>query len=225
MRRLDAVPTLWCPLRGQVPFEKVMSTMDTVERALQAGTTREQVWTCENSPGYSRGRNAEEGDVVGRGALKVDGGARFSHIGSYWYHGPGHLTVITLLDLRKRRKSVSDFSALVHQWVADSLQKLGADVAPRADKPGVWAGEKKVAAVVLRLSQWVSSYGVGINVDPDMDAVAKVRPCGRDACTVTSLRQLKAKATIADVDAALRTQFHETFGWTSDGPTTLEEII
>jgi lipoyl(octanoyl) transferase len=74
--------------------------------------------------------------------------------------------------------------------------------------------EDKIAAIGVRLRQWISFHGVALNVAPDLSHFSGITPCGvRDShLGVTSLADLGVTATMGDVDAALRRRFIEVFG-------------
>ena len=76
----------------------------------------------------------------------------------------------------------------------------------------VLAGEDKIAAIGVRLRHWVSFHGVALNVDPDLTHYAGIVPCGIREHGVTSLAKLGVKASMAQVDQALRQSFAEVFG-------------
>lgn len=207
--------TLWRVLPELTPYDAAMAEMLAVRQQIIDGAAREQVWVLQSPAGYSRGKQSDADDDRGTRGLKVDTAPR-QHLGGYWYHGPGVVGVVALLDFRRRLRSVPEIVAGVTDWVAHGVQLLGANAQPAQDTSGVWVGGKKVAAVALNLQSWVSAYGAGINVDPDPNAFAKIRPCRADPCEVTSLRQLGTVATFDEVAAALREAFHWGLGWTTD---------
>jgi lipoyl(octanoyl) transferase len=73
-------------------------------------------------------------------------------------------------------------------------------------------GEKKIAAIGVRVRHWVTYHGIALNVAPDLSRYAGIVPCGIKEYGVTSLGDLGVKATMAEVDAALCETFQRTFG-------------
>ena len=87
----------------------------------------------------------------------------------------------------------------------------------RIEKPGytgVWVGgSKKIAAIGLKISRWVTMHGVSINVDPDMRYFDNIVPCGitdKDK-SVGSLNQFNSDITLDSTASALKQSFLETF--------------
>ena len=72
--------------------------------------------------------------------------------------------------------------------------------------------ESKIAAIGVRVQKWVTSHGISLNVNPNLDHYAGIVPCGIREFGVTSLAALGVDATMDAVDAALRAAFAEVFG-------------
>ncbi len=71
--------------------------------------------------------------------------------------------------------------------------------------------EEKIAAIGVRVRRWVSYHGISVNVAPDLSYYDGIVPCGISEFGVTSLDALGIKASMADVDAALRRSFEDVF--------------
>jgi lipoyl(octanoyl) transferase len=71
--------------------------------------------------------------------------------------------------------------------------------------------EEKIGAIGVRVRHWVTYHGLALNVDPNLGNYAGIVPCGISGHGVTSMAALGAKATMADVDAALRDTFDDVF--------------
>jgi len=137
-----------------------------------------------------------------------------------------------MLDLSRRRRDVRAFVFALEHWLIAALRDLGVDGERRAERVGVWVArpdkprsalgepaEDKIAALGLRLSQWVSFHGIALNVAPDLTHFAGIAPCGQRAAHlgVTSLKDLGKTTDMRAVDAALRRGFEEIFGATAEG--------
>src|SRR5258707_1061714 len=90
----------------------------------------------------------------------------------------------------------------------------------REGRIGVWVArggredrkfDDKIGAIGVRVRHWVTYHGLALNVDPDLANYAGIVPCGIFGHGVTSLAALRVKATMADVDAALRDTFDDVF--------------
>ena len=96
----------------------------------------------------------------------------------------------------------------------------------REDRIGVWVRrpdigegyEDKIAAIGIRVKQWVTLHGMALNVDPDLSHFSGIVPCGVNERKygVTSLAGLGIPVSLADVDLILRREFEVLFGTTAD---------
>ncbi len=220
-------PVEWRIEEGLVPYERALADMAARVAAIQSGEARERVWLIEHPPVYTAGTSAKDKDLLD---------ARFPVIrtgrgGQFTYHGPGQRIVYLMLDLTRRRRDARAYVCALEAWLIAALGDLGVEGFTRDGRVGVWVArpekprspsgdpaEDKIAALGLRLSRWVSSHGVALNVAPDLTHFSGITPCGISASHlgVTSLDALGAPAEMRVVDAALRHRFEEIFGKTAD---------
>jgi lipoyl(octanoyl) transferase len=129
-----------------------------------------------------------------------------------------------MLDLKRRGPDVRRFVASLEEWIIRALAAFNVAAERREDRVGVWvrradkgAGrEDKIAAIGIRLKQWVSLHGVALNVEPELAHFSGIVPCGINEphYGVTSLVDLGLPVTMADVDIELRSAFENVFGQT-----------
>ena len=112
--------------------------------------------------------------------------------------------------------------ATLEEWIIRTLASFGVQGERREDRVGVWVRrpdkgdgfEDKIAAIGIRVKRWVSLHGIALNVAPDLAHYSGILACGVSDARygVTSLRDLGVKASMAEVDAALRREFEPLFG-------------
>jgi lipoyl(octanoyl) transferase len=132
--------------------------------------------------------------------------------GDVTYHGPGQIVGYPILDLRPDRCDV-------HRYVRDLeevLIRTAGDFGIRADRikglTGVWAEGRKLAAIGVRISRWITSHGFAFNVATDLSFFDLIVPCGIEGRGVASLRQLGCRADAATVARSVEAHFCEVFG-------------
>jgi lipoyl(octanoyl) transferase len=204
-----------------VPYEVACQFMAERVAAIVAGTAPELVWLLEHPPLYTAGTSARPEDLVAPARLPV---YRTGRGGQYTYHGPGQRVAYAMLDVKRRFGDVRAYVAALEDWVIDTLACLGVPGERSPGRVGVWvsraaekgAGEavprEKIAAIGVRLSRWVSSHGVALNVAPDLAHFAGIVPCGIRDAGVTSLAALGRNASLGEVDRALLASFERRFG-------------
>jgi lipoyl(octanoyl) transferase len=208
----------WRISDAPVPYLEAVAAMEARVADIAAQKAPELVWLLEHPPLYTSGTSGKPTDLLdpqfpifatGRG-------------GQLTYHGPGQRVAYVMLDLRRRRPDVRAYVAELEQWIIRTLAAFNVRGERREDRVGVWVSrpdkgpgfEDKIAAIGVRLRRWVSFHGIAINVEPDLTHFDAIVPCGvtDPRYGVTSLVDLGHPVTTADVDIALRHEFHAVFG-------------
>jgi lipoyl(octanoyl) transferase len=125
-----------------------------------------------------------------------------------------------MLDLDKRGRDIRAFIGRLEMWLIKALAEFNVTGEIRPDRVGIWVRrssrgdqvEDKIAAIGLRVSRWVSTHGIALNVDPDLSKYDGIVPCGIREHGVTSLADLGLPVSMYDVDVALRKSFQQVFG-------------
>ena len=202
----------WQVADALVPYEAAIAAMEARVAAIHAGTESELVWLVEHPPLYTAGTSASEADLIEPGRLPV---FKTGRGGQYTYHGPGQRVAYVMLDLTKRGRDVGCHVWRLEQWMIRVLARFGVRGERREGRVGVWVDrglhDDKIGAIGVRVRHWVTYHGLALNVDPDLANYAGIVPCGISGHGITSMAALGVKATMADVDAALRETFDEVF--------------
>jgi lipoyl(octanoyl) transferase len=216
-------PVEWRVSAGYVDYETAVREMEARVARIAAGEAAEAVWLLEHPPIYTAGTSAKDADLLDP-RFPVH---RTGRGGQFTYHGPGQRVAYVMLDLTRRRRDARAYVCGLESWLISTLSDFGVIGERREARVGVWVkrpekargptddlAEDKIAAIGVRLRQWISFHGVALNVAPDLSHFSGITPCGvRDShLGVTSLADLGVTATMGDVDAALRRRFIEVFG-------------
>jgi lipoyl(octanoyl) transferase len=148
---------------------------------------------------YTAGRRTEILDrpVDDTPVIDVDRGGKIT------WHGPGQLVGYPIVKL----KNSTDVVGFVRE-LETALISVCADFGVKADRycerSGVWVrdgkGDRKIAAIGLRVAKGVTMHGFALNVNPDLSAFEKIVPCGISGAKVTSLSaELGSEITINEV--------------------------
>ena len=203
----------WRVSETPVDYSAAVAEMEQRVAAIRAGTAAELAWLLEHPPLYTAGTSARAEELMEPGRLPV---YRSGRGGRYTYHGPGQRIVYLMLDLRRRGQDVRCYVHQLEEWIIRVLARFGVAGERREGRVGIWVvqpsgNEAKIAAIGVRVRQWVTYHGVALNVDPELDNYRGIIPCGIAEHGVTSLAALGIRATIQEVDAALRCNFEQVF--------------
>lgn len=217
-RPLAAIhPTVeWAVSNAPVPYPRAIDLMNSRAAAIRDEGAAELVWLLEHPPLYTAGTSAKSADLVEPDRFPVFESGRG---GQFTYHGPGQRIAYVMLDLKRRGGDVRALVSDLERWVIRALLAFNIRGETRPGRVGIWvvrreAGENredKIAAIGLRVSRWVTTHGISLNVEPDLTHYSGIVPCGISEHGVTSLADLGLPITMPDADMALRTAFEEVF--------------
>lgn len=179
------------------------------------GATADALWQVEHPPVFTLGLNGRREHLLDPGGIPV---VEVDRGGQVTYHGPGQVVLYLLLDLRRQGLGVRALVTALEGAVIDYLAGLGIAAKARADAPGVYVDEAKIAALGLRVRRGGSYHGLAFNLDPDLSAFERINPCGHRGLATTSLRALKGDAPpwseVADaLTRCLAARLGRTLAW------------
>ena len=138
--------------------------------------------------------------------------------GDITYHGPGQIVGYPILDLENFFTDIHKYLRFLEQTVIDSLDYFGIEAGRNQGKTGVWIDidtpfPKKICAMGVRASRWVTMHGFALNVNVDLDYFNNIIPCGLTDNVVTSVnKELNlSEADINEIKNVLKSCFSETF--------------
>jgi len=211
-------PVEWRVSDSRVPYEQAVATMQARAAAIAAGQEPELVWLLGHPPLYTAGTSAKPEQLIEARFPVFESGRG----GQMTYHGPGQRVAYVMLNLRRRGPDVRRFVATLEEWIIRTLSRFNVRGERREDRIGVWVRrpdkgdgyEDKIAAIGIRVTQWVTLHGMALNVDPDLTHFSGIVPCGvsEQRYGVTSLGDLGIPVSMAEVDMVLRREFEGLFG-------------
>jgi lipoyl(octanoyl) transferase len=200
-----------------IDYDAALGVMDARAKDIRAGTAPELAWLLEHPPLYTAGTSAKPGDLLAPDRFPV---YRSGRGGQYTYHGPGQRVGYVMLDLKRRdRADVRAYVRDLEAWIIGTLARFNIRGERRPGRIGIWVDrgggrEDKIAAIGVRIRQWVTLHGIAINLDPALEHFSGIVPCGiaGEALGVTSLHQLGILVSMPELDSALKASFEEVFG-------------
>ena len=171
---------------------------ETTRRAMQDFTanrtteTPDEFWITEHPPVYTLGLNRNGVRMPSRNDIAV---VNTDRGGKITYHGPGQVVIYVLIDLKRKGLNVRQLVSALEGSVVNLLSEFNVHGLARADAPGVYVQDKKIASVGLRLKKECCYHGISLNVDMDLTPFDAIDPCGYRGLEVTQLKDLGADLT------------------------------
>jgi lipoyl(octanoyl) transferase len=177
-----------------------------LEAERKAGLIPDQLLLVEHPHVITLGRNGQETNLLAGEEILTRAGISFFRTdrgGDITYHGPGQLVGYPILDLREWKRDVGAYLRGVEQVLIDTLAGFGIAAGRIPKLTGVWVGERKIAAIGVHISRWVTSHGFALNVATDLSYFQYIVPCGLTK-PVTSMAQLLPDGPAVDLTAVGR---------------------
>ena len=208
MPAIDSSP-LALQRSGLVEYEDALAIQRSIHGEVASGDRPNTLILLEHPSIYTAGKRTLIEERPGNGAkvLDVDRGGKIT------WHGPGQLVGYPIVRLANPHELVG-FVREIESGLIKVCREFGIDGVRVAGRSGVWIvdekGERKVAAIGIRVASGTSMHGFALNVNPDLSAFDAIVPCGISDATVTSLeRELKREITIDEVTPIVEKYLYE----------------
>ena len=183
--------------------------------------TTHHLLLVEHPPVYTLGKSGkiehvlisdEERKKNDLGFYKINRG------GDITFHGPGQIVAYPILDLEKFYTDIGKYMRSLEEVIIKTLAEYGLKGDRSAGETGVWLDpgikgrERKICAIGIRCSRWITMHGLAFNVNTNLDYFNNIIPCGIVNKQVTSLkRELNKEMDIEEVKEKVKRNFEKVF--------------
>jgi lipoyl(octanoyl) transferase len=190
-------------LGGLVEYEEALAIQRRIHGDVSSGARPNTLILLEHPAVYTAGKRTldEERPHNGAPVIDVDRGGKIT------WHGPGQLVGYPIVRLQNPHELVG-FVREIEAGLINVCQDFGITGQRIAGRSGVWVcdeqGERKIAAIGIRVASGTSMHGFALNVAPDLSAFSAIIPCGIADAQVTSMeRELGRAITIEEVQPSV----------------------
>ena len=194
---------------GLVPYVDALAGQRKIHAEVVDGSRTNTLVLLEHPSVYTAGRRTVDAErpVDGTPVIDVDRGGKIT------YHGPGQLVGYPIIRL-KNRNEVVGFVREIETALIEVCAEFGIEAVRYCERSGVWirdnAGDRKIAAIGIRVAQGVTMHGFALNVAPDLTAFDRIIPCGFTDTGVTSMaRELDRSISIDEVTPVVERHLYE----------------
>ena len=170
---------------------KYVDAIDFLEdrlRDIKNNKKNDLIWILEHEEIYTAGTSYNENEILNKdiNLIKTNRGGKIT------YHGPGQLICYFVIDLKKREKDIRKFITLIEKTIIESLSLFNINSFGDPKNIGIWTDKdstpKKIAAIGIRVSNWIAYHGFAININNDLSKYQNIIPCGISDKGVTNLK-------------------------------------
>ena len=209
---------------GTIDFKKAWDMQESVLNSIVSDKknlkqTKSYLFFCQHPHVYTLGKSGKKEHLLLNNEELLLKNANFYKInrgGDITYHGPGQLVVYPVLDLDNFFTDIHKYLRFLEDVVFCVLKEFGLTGFRVGGSTGVWlnseGGVKKICAMGVRASRWVTMHGLAFNVMVDLDYFNNIIPCGISDKGVTSLnKEVSGDISFSQVEKLFKASFEHVF--------------
>jgi lipoyl(octanoyl) transferase len=187
------------------------------------------IYLLEHPNTYTLGKTADHSNLISSqeylstnkiSVYDIDRG------GDITYHGPGQIVGYPIINLNEWKKDTHKYLRALEETIIQTCAEYKITVGREPKYTGVWVEERKIAAIGIKVSRWITMHGFAFNVNTDLSFFSGIIPCGISDKDVTSIkREIKSEADINEVKTKLVKNFAKIFEYENVTQVTREEIF
>ena len=215
---------------GTMPYREAWAKQERLLESIKAAKekgedTENYLLFVEHPHVYTLGKSGDEANMLVNAARLRAEHAEFVRVdrgGDITYHGPGQIVVYHVIDMANFGVGVKDYVDRLEEVVIRTVRHYGIAGERLAGATGVWVEPhslraRKICAIGIRCSRFVTMHGFALNVNTDLDYFHYINPCGfRDKGVTSIAREIGREVPMPEVKKLVKRQFEALFGMELD---------
>jgi len=195
----DEISTINCQSLGLIDYEEALVIQRRLHQEVVDQLSANSLLLLQHPPVFTAGRRTldSERPIDGSKVIDVDRGGKIT------FHGPGQIVGYPIVKLKKPNDVVG-FVRQIEKALIQICQDFNIEGQTYCERSGVWIrderGDRKIAAIGIRVAKGVTMHGFALNVNPDLSYFDRIIPCGIADAQVTSMeRELNQSIALEEV--------------------------
>ncbi len=214
---------------GFIDYKKAWELQYKIHAERVDNKTEDHLLLLEHPNTYTMGKTADPSNLIGSkkflqekkiSVYEIDRG------GDITYHGPGQLVGYPIINLNEWIPDTHKYLRALEEVIIRVCFEFGLIGKRESDFTGVWIDDRKIAAIGIKVSRWVTMHGFAFNINTDLNLFTGIIPCGIKDKEVTSLEKELNKTIKMDyVKLLIIKHFQEVFGYNSVITVSSDEFL
>lgn len=187
------------------------------------------LFLLEHPHTYTLGRVADKNNLISSEKFLHKNNISIYDIdrgGDITYHGPGQIVGYSIIDLNYWKKDTHKYLRALEEVIIKTCLHYGINAGRNSEFTGVWIDDRKIAAIGIKVSRWITMHGFAFNINTDLSLFTGIIPCGIKNKKVTSLEKETSKEiTISEVKNILLKNFKKVFQYDAAKIISKEEFL
>lgn len=177
----------------------------------------DSLFLLEHPHTFTLGKVADKKNLIWNNQQLIENGVKVYEIdrgGDITYHGPGQIVGYPIIDLKLWKQDTHAYLRGLEEVLILVCQDYGLTAGRKAGLTGVWIEDRKICAIGIKISRWITMHGFAFNVNTDLNLFNGIIPCGISDKAVTSLqKELGNEQNLNEVKQRIVKRFSEVFNY------------
>lgn len=205
---------VYCDL-GLIDYKEAWDLQKSVHQLRVENKIDDVLFLLEHPHTYTLGKIADKENLVGDKKYLSDNKISVYEIdrgGDVTYHGPGQIVGYPIISLTNWKQDTHKYLRAIEEVIIKVCSEYSL-AGSRVDKyTGVWIEDRKICAIGIKVSRWITMHGFAFNVNTDLNLFNGIIPCGISDKDVTSLnRELKKEIPLEEIKEKIIPSFMTEF--------------
>jgi lipoyl(octanoyl) transferase len=219
---------VYCDL-GLIDYKKAWEVQKSVHQLRVENKIDDVLFLLEHPHTYTLGKSAYKENLVGDkkyldenkiSVFDIDRG------GDITYHGPGQIVGYPIISLTNWQQDSHKYLRALEDVIIKVCAEYNLTGCRVNKYTGVWLDERKICAIGIKISRWITMHGFAFNVNTDLKLFSGIIPCGISDKEVTSLNsELKKEISLTEVKEKIIHHFNVLFNYDQIEFITKEELL
>lgn len=210
---------------GLVDYKVAWDLQKEIFNLRLQGEINDTFFLLEHPHTYTLGKVADKENLISNEEQLKELGVNVYEIdrgGDITYHGPGQIVGYPIINLNDWKQDTHEYLRGLEEVIMMTCIEYGIKTERNPKYTGVWIGQRKIAAIGIKVSRWITMHGFAFNINTDLNYFGGIIPCGIRDKEVTSLqKELGREISLTEVKEKLVDNFKKVFGY--DHFTTREK--
>jgi lipoyl(octanoyl) transferase len=208
----------YCDL-GLVDYQEAWDIQKNIFDLRYRNEISDVLFLLEHPNTYTLGKVADKNHLIGSEKYLEENQISVYEIdrgGDITYHGPGQIVGYPIIRLDDWERDTHKYLRALEEVIIRTCLNYGLSCSRNSKHTGVWLENKKIAAIGIKISRWITMHGFAFNINTDLSLFQGIIPCGITGKEVTSLeKELGGKIDIDEIKELLVNNFIKVFEYSS----------
>lgn len=219
---------IYCDL-GSIDYKEAWDLQKKTHQQRVENKIDDVIFLLEHPNTYTLGKTADKKNLIGNEKYLSDNKISVYDIdrgGDITYHGPGQIVGYPIINLTKWQQDTHKYLRSLEEVIINVCKDYDLQGQRINGLTGVWINDRKIAAIGIKVSHWITMHGFAFNINTDLKLFNGIIPCGITDKAVTSLKQeLEIEVPIMEVKEKIIHHFISIFNYDQVEFKTKEELL